>query len=100
MNRSDKRPFVNQSERYGANVLVCLGDYRELNPDGDFRIIGKQEQIVEFMADGTSEIVAVRMVSPTEAAKALRAIKSDKRSEQSRINGRKSGGRPRKQRPS
>jgi hypothetical protein len=34
-------------------------------------------------------------VSASDAARALRAIKSEKRSEQSRVNGRK-GGRPRK----
>ena len=55
------KSFVNKSERYGENVRVGLSDYFDLNPGGDFRIVDMN--IVEFFADGTSEIVAENTIA-------------------------------------
>jgi hypothetical protein len=60
MNTKKKLALINQSERYGSNVEVRIEDYFELNPDGDFRQSGKlgDLQIVEYLENGMSEVVA------------------------------------------
>jgi len=57
--------LINQSERYGENVEVWgIGDYLELNPTGNFEVLGKLgiRKIVEHLPDGSTEIVAQYVV--------------------------------------
>lgn len=59
---NDTRPnflrFTNLSDRYGEQEPVCLNDYRELNPEGNFEING--DEIIEYLSDkpGDFEIIA------------------------------------------
>jgi hypothetical protein len=63
-NRRDKmeRVFVNQNERYGEQVESTIGDYRDLNPTGEFEIRQNNDGdfiIVEKLSNGEIEIVAI-----------------------------------------
>lgn len=46
-------PFINISDEYGDSVPVTLDDYRELNPDGEFEIVG--DEIREYYHEDYDE---------------------------------------------
>jgi hypothetical protein len=51
-----RRIFNNISDRYGEGDAVTIADYQELNPTGNFEIVG--DTIREYFEDGTWETVA------------------------------------------